>query len=245
MRVVRLLGNPVSASPSPRMHNAAFAALGLDWRYEALELEPHELEAAVRDLDAGANVTIPYKVDVMSLLDEVDAEAVSVNTIVRRRDGTLHGSSTDGLAVTGAVEPRGARALVLGGGGAAMAVVEALERAGAEVRVASRQTDWPPEPRDATLIVNATPVKDEALVDPEPQMAVVDLAYNADGSDTALIAAAKRAGCTTVVDGLEVLVRQGAASFERWTGLAAPIDVMRAAVSGGPADAGPPKSGSA
>jgi shikimate dehydrogenase len=245
MRVVRLLGNPVSASPSPRMHNAAFAALGLDWRYEALELEPHELEAAVRDLDAGANVTIPYKVDVMSLLDEVDAEAVSVNTIVRRRDGTLHGSSTDGLAVTGAVEPRGARALVLGGGGAAMAVVEALERAGAEVRVASRQTDWPPEPRDATLIVNATPVKDEALVDPEPQMAVVDLAYNADGSDTALIAAAKRARCTTVVDGLEVLVRQGAASFERWTGLAAPIDVMRAAVSGGPADAGPPKSGSA
>jgi shikimate dehydrogenase len=245
MRVVRLLGNPVSASPSPRMHNAAFAALGLDWRYEALELEPHELEAAVRDLDVGANVTIPYKVDVMGLLDEVDADAVSVNTIVRRSDRTLHGSSTDGLAVTSAVDPRGARALVLGGGGAAMAVVDALERAGAEVRVASRSTDWPPEARDATLIVNATPVKEEALVEPEAHMAVVDLAYNADGSDTALIAAAKRAGCTTVVDGLEVLVRQGAASFERWTGLAAPVDVMRAAVSGGPADASPPEADSA
>jgi shikimate dehydrogenase len=184
----------------------------------------------VRELDAGANVTIPYKVDVMGLLDDVDPEAVSVNTIVRRADGTLHGSSTDGLAVTGAVEPHGARALVLGGGGAAMAVVDALERAGAEVRVASRRTDWPPEARDATLIVNATPVKDEVLVQPEAHMAVVDLAYNADGSDTALIAAAKLAGCATVVDGLEVLVRQGAASFERWTGLAAPVDVMRGAV---------------
>jgi shikimate dehydrogenase len=230
MRIVRLLGNPVSASPSPRMHNAAFAAVGLDWQYEALELEPHELEAAVRGLDAGANVTIPYKVDVMGLLDEVDPDAVSVNTIVRREDGRLYGSSTDGIAVTSAVEPRGARALVLGGGGAAMAVVDALRRAGAEVRVASRQTDWPPEARDATLIVNATPVKDDALVEPEASMAVVDLAYNADGSDTALVAAARRAGCATVVDGLEVLVRQGAASFERWTGFAAPVEVMRAAV---------------
>src|SRR5437868_15034645 len=104
MRVVRLPGHPASASPSPRMQNAAFAAVGLDWRYEALELERHELEAAVRALDAGANVTIPFKLDVMALLDEVDPDAVSVNTIVRREDGSLYGSSTDGLAVTGAVE---------------------------------------------------------------------------------------------------------------------------------------------
>jgi shikimate dehydrogenase len=235
-RVVRLLGNPVAASPSPRMHNAAFAALGLDWRYEALELEPAALARAVRELDAGANVTIPYKVDVMALLDEVDPEAASVNTIVRREDGSLYGSSTDGLAVTGAVEARGAKALVLGGGGAAVAVVDALERAGAEVRIASRRTDWPPETRDATIVVNATPVKDAVLVELRPELQVVDLAYNADGSDTALIAAARAAGCATVVDGLEVLVRQGAASFERWTGLEAPVDVMRAAV--GPVDAG-------
>jgi shikimate dehydrogenase len=229
-RVVRLLGNPVSASPSPRMQNAAFAALGLDWRYEALELEPGELAAAVRALDAGANVTIPFKVEVLELLDEVDPDAVSVNTIVRRDDGSLYGSSTDGLAVTSAVEPRGAKALVLGSGGAAVAVIDALERAGAEVRVASRRTVWPPETRDATIVVNATPVKDSVLVELRPELAVVDLAYNADGSDTALVAAARRAGCATVVDGLEVLVRQGAASFERWTGREAPIDVMRAAV---------------
>jgi shikimate dehydrogenase len=214
------------------MHNAAFAALRLDWRYEALELEPGELEAALYALDAGANVTIPYKLDVMSLLDEVDPDAVSVNTIVRREDGSLYGSSTDGLAVTGAVEPRGARALVLGAGGAAVAVIDALERAGATVRVASRRGEWPPELRDATLLVNATPVKDVALVQPEPHVAVVDLAYHADGSDTALIASARRAGCDVVIDGLEVLVRQGAASFERWTGLAAPVDVMRTAARG-------------
>src|SRR6202011_1607829 len=93
----------------------------------------------------------------------------------------------------------------------------------------SRRGEWPPELRDATLVVNATPVKDVALVQPEPHVAVVDLAYYADGSDTALIASARRAGCGVVIDGLEVLVRQGAASFERWTGLAAPVDVMRAA----------------
>jgi shikimate 5-dehydrogenase len=166
----------------------------------------------------------------MALLDEVDPEAVSVNTIVRCEDGSLHGSSTDGLAVTGAVDSRGARALVLGDGGAARAVIHALERAGAEVRVASRRTEWPPETGDAVIVVNATPVKDAVLVELRPELAVVDLAYNADGSDTALIAAAHRAGCATVVDGREVLVRQGAASFERWTGLEAPIDVMRAAV---------------
>jgi shikimate dehydrogenase len=232
-RVVRLLGKPVSASLSPRMQNAAFAATGLDWRYEALELEPEELPAAVRALDAGANVTIPYKVDVMALCDELEPGAVSVNTLVRREDGSLHGSSTDGLAVTTAVDARGARALILGDGGAARVVAQALEHAGADVRIASRRTAWPPELGDATLIVNATPVKDELLVAPRAEHAVVDLAYNADGSETALVAAARAAGCPTVVDGLEVLVRQGAASFERWTGAPAPVDVMRAAVRGG------------
>ena len=78
--------------------------------------------------------------------------------------------------------------------------------------------------------MNATPVVDEALVDPHAEQAVVDLAYRADGRQTALVAAARAAGCRAIVDGLEVLVRQGAASFERWTGVAAPVDVMRKAV---------------
>jgi len=109
----------------------------------------------------------------------------------------------------------------------------ALEDAGAaSVRLASRaDADWPPAAGDATILVNATPLRDEAPVAPHRGLQVVDLAYRADGRPTALVAAAREAGCTTVVDGLEILVRQGAASFELWTGVAAPVDVMRAAVA--------------
>ena len=143
------------------------------------------------------------------------------------------GANTDGPAVAGAVDARDAHVLVLGRGGVARSVAVALEDAGAaSVRLASRaDADWPPAAGDATILVNATPLRDEAPVAPHRGLQVVDLAYRADGRPTALVAAAREAGCTTVVDGLEILVRQGAASFERWTGVAAPVDVMRAAVA--------------
>jgi shikimate dehydrogenase len=79
-------------------------------------------------------------------------------------------------------------------------------------------------------VVNATPVRDDPLVDVAAVGAVVDLTYRPDGLATALVEAAQAAGCAAVVDGLEVLVRQGAASFERWTGVEAPLEVMHAAV---------------
>jgi shikimate dehydrogenase len=239
-RLTGLLGWPVSHSLSPRMQNAAFAARALDWAYLPLPVPPERLADAVRGLAAlgfaGANVTIPHKVAVAELCDELDEvarRAGSVNTLVFR-DGRVLGSSTDGLAL---VEPlgdsvRGARALVLGAGGAARAAIAALEDAGAQVRVAARRGEWPPELRDATLIVNATPVKEELLVEPRREHAVVDLAYLPDGRPTALVAGARAAGCSVVVDGLDVLVRQGAAAFERWTGVPAPVEVMRAAVAG-------------
>jgi shikimate dehydrogenase len=234
-RLVALLGHPVAHSRSPAMQNAAFAARGLDWAYVALDVAPEELEDAVRGLAAlgfaGANVTIPHKRAVAELCDELDraaARAVSVNTLVFR-EGRVLGSSTDGLAVVEAVEADGARALVLGGGGAGHAVAAALSDAGAGVRVATRRDpDWPPKETDATIIVNATPLVDAVLVEPRPRQTVVDLAYRPDGADTALVAAARAAGCA-VVDGLEVLVRQGAASFRTWTGVEAPLEVMRAA----------------
>ena len=235
-RLVALLGHPVAHSRSPAMQNAAFAARGLDWAYVALDVAAEDLEDAVRGLVAlgfaGANVTIPHKRAVADLCDELDRTAalsVSVNTLVFR-DGRILGSSTDGLAVVEAVEARDARALVLGGGGAGQAVSAALSDAGAGVRVATRRDpDWPPRETDATILVNATPLVDEVLVEPRPGQTVVDLAYRPDGSDTALVTAARGAGCT-VVDGLEVLVRQGAASFRTWTGVEAPLELMRAVV---------------
>jgi shikimate dehydrogenase len=260
-RLVGLIGDPVDHSLSPLMQNAAFAALALDWGYVPLPVKRERLEEAVSGLEAlgfaGANVTIPHKTAVVGYCDELDevaARAGSVNTLVVR-DGRVLGSSTDGPAVVGLVEVERARVLVLGAGGGAQAVATSLGDAGAEsIAVAARdaerahalavrlrtlfpereisaETDWPPSSGGATLFVNATPIRDEVLVELSAELSVVDLAYKQDGSDTALVAAAHKAGCAAVVDGLDVLIAQGAASFERWTGLEAPVAVMRAALS--------------
>jgi shikimate dehydrogenase len=235
--LVGILGWPVSHSLSPAMQNAAFAALGLDWAYVPLPAAPDDLAIAVRGLlaagFAGANVTIPHKSAAVLLCDELDpiaAEAGSVNTLVFR-NGRISGSSTDVVAIAGAVEAAGRRALVLGAGGSAKAAVAALRNAGAEVMTATRHDAvWPPDARDFDIVVNATPVKDDAIVEPQPHQQIVDLPYNADGTPTALVAAARRAGCERVVDGLDILVAQGAASFELWTGQPAPLDAMRSAL---------------
>ena len=237
-RLVALLGQPVAGSLSPRMQNAAFAARGLDWAYVAVDVAPEALADAVRGLAAagfaGANVTMPHKSAAAELCDELDElsqAAGAVNTLVFA-EGRIAGFNTDGPAVASAVAAAGARALVLGRGGAARVVAAALERAGAEVRLASRgDAGWPPSADDATILVNATPVRDELIVEPRPHQQVVDLAYRAGAGPTALVAAARAAGCTIVVDGAEILVRQGAASFELWTSFPAPAEVMRAAVS--------------
>jgi shikimate 5-dehydrogenase len=120
-----------------------------------------------------------------------------------------------------------ARVCLIGAGGAAEALLPALR---GEVRTFTRRGAWPPDADGCELIVNATPVKDELLVAPSPGQAVVDLAYRADGAATALVEAAREAGCHPVVDGIDVLVAQGAPAFERWTGVPAPVDVMRAAL---------------
>jgi shikimate dehydrogenase len=224
-RLVALLGNPVAGSLSPRMQNAAFAARGLDWAYVACEVD--DVEAAVRGLRAlgfaGANVTIPHKQAAARLCDEADGDAV--NTLVFR-DGRILGFNTDREIVAGIA----ARSVCLiGAGGAAQALLPAL---GGDVRVFSRRGEWPPDASGAELVVNATPVRDELLVELRPEQAVVDLAYRADRVPTALVAAARDAGCRVVVDGLEGLVRQGAASFALWTGVPAPREVMRAALRG-------------
>jgi shikimate dehydrogenase len=223
-RLVALLGQPVAESLSPRLQNAGFAARGLDWAYAACDVAPERLEAAVRGLVAlgfaGANVTAPHKQAAAALCDE--AEGRSVNTLVFR-DGRIIGFNTDKEILAGIEADR---VCLIGAGGAAEALLPSLP---GEVHVFSRTGDWPPDASAADLIVNATPVRDELLVAPRPRQTVVELAYRADGRPTALVEAARAAGCQ-VLDGLEALVRQGAASFELWTGVPAPIDVMRAAV---------------
>jgi shikimate dehydrogenase len=217
-RLVGLLGDPVSQSVSPLMQNAAFAARGLDWAYVPLPVTAERVEDAVRGLVAlrfaGANVTTPHKHAVAKL---VETGEPSVNTLVIR-DGRVLGSSTD-AAILGGLEFR--RAVIIGGGGAATAFAVALPNA---PRFSRRET-WPPDVSDADLIVNATSERDSVLIELGPGQTLVDLPY----PPTATARAAEAAGAR-VVDGLDVLVAQGAASFEVWTGVPAPVDVMRAAV---------------
>ena len=215
-RVVALLGHPVSHSLSPRMHDAAFAARALDWVYVALDVEPERLEEAVRGIDAlgfaGANVTAPHKQEVARILV---SDLPSENTILPGR----RGASTD-TAVLSHV-PACSSPVILGDGGAAAAFRHALP----EARVFSRRGEWPPDAAGADVVVNATPVRDEVLVELREGQTLIDLPY----PRTATADAAAAAGAT-VLDGLDVLVAQGAASFELWTGVAAPMSVMRRAL---------------
>jgi shikimate dehydrogenase len=256
-RLAGVIGWPVEHSRSPQMHNAAYAALGMDWAYVPLAVQPERLGEALRGLTAlgfaGVNVTIPHKQAVAELVDELsDAarDAGSVNTVLVRGDGTLRGETTDGDGLLDALGglPAG-RAVVLGAGGSARSVVAALRAAGGDVAVSARRpeaagalgvavAEWPlREP--AGLIVNATPVAQqgdagELPLDPaalDGTEVVCDLVYRADGVRTGLLAEAERRGARTV-DGLAVLVGQGARSFRMFTGAEPPVDVMDAAARG-------------
>ena len=262
MPVCGVLGWPVRHSRSPAMHEAGYAALGLtDWRYQLLPVPPELFDETVRALPgagfAGANVTIPHKEAAARLADEA-TDAVraigAANTLTFRDDGRIHADNTDAPGLLDALpfDPAGRSALVLGAGGTARAVVWALVQGGADVLVWNRSPERAERlcaeiggravqdpPPAADLLVNTTSV---GLRNEDPFKAlplrvdaiggypcVVDLVYGS--GPTALVSAAQAAGAT-VVDGLEVLVRQGARSFERWTGRAAPLGVLRAAARG-------------
>jgi shikimate dehydrogenase len=179
---------------------------------------PERLEEAVRGLAAagfaGANVTAPHKLAVAEL---AETDLPSVNTLVFR-GGRVEGHSTDAAILAGLPSRRPA---VLGDGGSAAAFRHALPQA----RAFSRRGEWPPAVEDADLVVNATSEREQALVELRHGQTLVDLPY----PETATAMAARAAGAA-VVGGLDVLVAQGAASFELWTGVPAPIDVMRAAL---------------
>jgi shikimate dehydrogenase len=258
------------------MHNAAFAALGLDFAYLPFDVRPEELKNAVAGIRAlsivGVNVTVPHKETVLDSLDVVTEAAGligAVNTIVNH-DGRLTGYNTDAIGFLKALEdtgfdPQGKEAAVLGAGGAARAVGAALgmsrirritffnrtlERAkelaqmvAGATGVQSTAVPWEEMGksgmsiiRSADIVVQTTSIgmhPREAECPPVPADAfrkdqvVVDLVYNP--APTRFLKRAAAAGARTQ-DGVRMLLHQGAAAFELWTGRPAPITVMENAL---------------
>jgi shikimate dehydrogenase len=245
------------------MHNAAFAALDLNWAYLAFAVDPERIGDAVRGLAAvgccGLNVTIPHKQAVIGCCSSVSAavEAIgAANTLIPDGAGGFRGANTDAEGFLRALDEcipddvAGKRVLLIGAGGAGRAVAHAVRSRGGHLLVANRTPakaaelgePVPFEPAaieaaasEAALVVNATSLgMGDADVPAElplagigPDQVVYDLVYRPGG--TPWLASAAARGARTV-DGLGMLLHQGAASFERWTGLDAPVDVMRAAL---------------
>lgn len=261
--VAAVIGHPVRHSLSPLIHNAAFRALDLDWVFTAFDVAPGRAAAAaaaVRDLGiAGLSVTMPHKADILPAMDRLTSTARTlgaVNTVVAGRSGQLVGDNTDGAGFIDALredegfDPAGRRALVVGAGGAARAVVLALAGAGAaEIIVANRTQARAEEAAtlapgvaragavedaDAVeLVVNATPQgMGENRVVPVPLdrlgpgQLVVDLVYHP--AMTPLVEAARGKGAA-VSNGLGMLIHQAAHAFRLWTGEDPPLEVMSAA----------------
>jgi shikimate dehydrogenase len=274
-KVCMILGHPLKHTRSPLMHNAAFAALGLDYVYIPLEVKPEGLSAVIRALRemqnfGGANVTVPHKVHVMEHLDgrSQDAEAIGAVNTLYKRGGELWGENTDGRGFIASLReevdflPQGKRVMLLGAGGAARAVIQALVWEGAEkiylvnrtLRKAeelasslNRETGrsflvpmgfddplFPDRLQECHLLVNSTSVglsrDDPPLFDYRllpSTLLVYDVIY--DPELTPLLRAARQQGCG-ILNGLGMLVHQGALSFEIWTQRHPPVEKMREAV---------------
>lgn len=272
--LVGVFGHPVAENPTIIMQEAAFRALGLDWRYLNIEVYPQDLAAAMLGLRAmnfrGVNLTIPHKVAVLPLLDEVSPDAAlmgAVNT-VRRAGDRLIGENTDGkgflrsLREDASVDPAGKRVVVLGAGGAARAMTVELALAGAaHITIVNRSAErgvalvsllngktpaqaefvaWQGRyavPSDADIIANATSIGLYPNVDEQPDidyatirpnMVVCDVIPNPPQTPFLRQAAARGA---RTLDGLGMLVYQGAIGLKMWSGLDAPVSVMRRALA--------------
>ena len=256
MKVFGVIGYPVSHSLSPVMHNAALRHLGISAVYGAFEVRPEELEAAISGVRAlgigGLSVTVPHKEAVMSFLDEIDpvAERIgAVNTVVNR-EGRLFGTNTDWLGVRrsleeAGVELSGKRAVVVGAGGAARAVVYALRELGAEVEIYNRTVEKAERlARDfggrayplseivrasGEIIIQTTSVGLKSRESPVPEevfknfRVAMDIVYVP--LKTRFLVEAAAAGCKTI-DGLKMLVYQGAEQFRLFTGYEPPVELM-------------------
>jgi shikimate dehydrogenase len=272
--LVGVFGDPVAENPTIVMQEAAFRALGLNWRYLNLEVHAEDLGAAVQGIRAmnfqGINCTIPHKVNVLQYLDRVapDAQLMGAVNTVRREGALLIGENTDGkgflrsLREDAGVDPAGKRVVVLGAGGAARAMTVELALAGAErITIVNRSAErarplvellrantaaaidflpWDAPfalPEGTDVLANATSiglypnVDERPLLDYDtirPGMVVCDVIPNPPQTPFLREAAARGA---RTLDGLGMLVYQGAIGFKMWTGQDAPVDVMRQALA--------------
>ena len=268
-KLVGVMGDPIEHSVSPAMHNIAFNAMGLDYVYVPFNVKKADLAKAVQAVRAlnirGLNVTIPHKVEIIPLLDDMDSlakEIGAVNVLVNS-DGILKGYNTDAegflhVLLEHGVEPEGKNVVILGAGGAARAIAFTLAGRGANLimlnRTPSNAAKCAADVSNATgqtvevltldeknlsdamerghILVNTTsvgmfPDKNDALVSSNlirPHFIVADIVYNP--YKTRLLIEAEKAGAMTI-NGLEMLIWQGALAFEKWTGKKAPLNVMR------------------
>jgi shikimate dehydrogenase len=260
-QLAAVIGRPIRHSLSPVILNAAFAACQLDWAFVAFEVAEGEVPRALEGVAAlgirGLSVTMPHKEAVFAALERVsdDAQALRAVNCVVNDGGVLVGESTDGpgfldaLAADTGFDPAGKRAVVLGAGGAARAIVLALRRAGAsDIAIVNRTRDkadaaallaggvgWVADASAvgaADLVVNATSVgmHDESTPVPTGGLhdgqVVADIIYHP--AATPFLRAAAAAGATTT-NGLGMLVHQAGHSFRRWTGIAPPLEAMERA----------------
>jgi shikimate dehydrogenase len=258
-RLYGVMGDPVGHSLSPAMHNAAFRHTGYNGAYLAFHVI--DLPGAVNGIRAlnihGASVTLPHKVAVMDLLDQVDAAARqigAVNTIVNE-SGRLCGFNSDSPGAMAALMEKtpieGKRVAVIGAGGAARALAYGIKINGGHLTIVNRSrekgrrladelaNDFCPldtfSGADVDILINTTSVGMSPNADRtpvassllRPGMTVMDIVYNP--LETKLIRSARHSGCT-VVDGVSMFVHQGAIQFERWTGKKAPVRLMQQTV---------------
>ena len=260
-----VIGSPVTHSLSPLLHNAAFNSLGMDWEYLALEITESELDEVLAQMRSGnlggLSVTMPFKTRVASLVDECTsiAEKLSaVNCVVANEKGLI-GHNTDGdgflngLIHEAQFDPKGKKVAVIGAGGAARAVIEALARSGAaSIMVVNRTPAKAESAADlagevgvvgtlegisgADLVVNATSIgmKDSQVDIPcsvdllHSSQLVVDLIYHP--LETRWISLAKQKGIDSH-NGVSMLLFQAAEAFTLWTGEEAPISIMQEAIT--------------